>query len=262
VFPPAKRRFGQNFLVDPSAVRRIVAALSAGPSDTVVEIGPGRGALTEAIIAAGIAVVAIEIDRELAEALRARCGESSLQVIEADVLKLSLPSLGDRLVVVGNLPYNISKPVAMKLVDERCCVARAVLMFQREVADRLTAEPGTKDYGPLTVLAGQAFKIVRLFRLPPGAFRPSPKVVSTVTLWTPRPAGDLPDALVPALKETLRAAFAHRRQTLHKNLRQELGDNDATIRRLLDTASIDGGARAEALSPEEFIRLAAVVSRR
>ena len=239
-----------------------MAALSAGTADAVVEIGPGRGALTRAILAAGIPVIAIEIDRVLAAALRTRFDGPSLRLIEADVLSLPLASIGDHLVVVGNLPYNISKPIAMKLVDERRCVARAVLMFQREVADRLTAGAGAKDYGPLTVLAGRAFKIERLFQLPPGAFRPSPKVVSTVTLWTPRPADDLPDALVPALKATLRAAFAHRRQTIQKNLRQELAEDEATVRRLLAEASIDGAQRAEALSPEQFVRLATLVGRR
>jgi len=241
---------------------RVVAALSAGSMDTVVEIGPGRGALTEAIVAAGVPIVAIEIDRDLAAALRARFDERSCRVIEDDILDVPLASLGDRLLIVGNLPYNISKPVAMKLVNERRCVGRAVLMFQREVADRLTAHPGTKEYGPLTVLAGRAFTIERLFRLPPGAFRPSPKVVSTVTRWIPRPAGELPDALVPALQHTLRASFAHRRQTLQKNLRHQLGEDEATVRRPLAAASIDGSARAESLSPEEFVRLAAIVGRR
>jgi 16S rRNA (adenine1518-N6/adenine1519-N6)-dimethyltransferase len=256
---PAKRRFGQNFLVDPKAIERIVQALDPGKADTVVEIGPGRGALTEALLARGVRVVAIEIDRDLAASLRANAGERPLRVIEADVLAVPLASIGEELAVAGNLPYNISKPVAMKLVDERAHVSRAVLMFQREVALRLTARPGTSDYGPLGVLANEVFVVERLFDIPPGAFRPRPKVVSTVTRWTRRPAGTLPGPLVEALKTILRASFAHRRQTLHKNLRAELPGGEAEAARLLAAAAIDGSLRAEAVPPEAFVRLASIL---
>jgi 16S rRNA (adenine1518-N6/adenine1519-N6)-dimethyltransferase len=260
--PRAKRRFGQNFLVDPSAIARIVEALDPRATDTVVEIGPGRGALTEALLARGIPVVAIEIDRDLAASLRSHAGDRPLRVIEADILSVPLSSLGRRLTIAGNLPYNISKPVAMKLIEERACVARAVLMFQREVALRLTARPATGDYGPLGILAGEVYTIERLFDVPPGAFRPRPKVVSTVTRWTPRAAGELPDALVPALKEILRASFAHRRQTLQKNLRAELPGGEAEAKHLLAAAEIDGSLRAEALPPESFVRMASILGGR
>jgi 16S rRNA (adenine1518-N6/adenine1519-N6)-dimethyltransferase len=260
--PPARRRFGQNFLVDPSVVRRIVEALQAAPADTLVEIGPGRGILTAALLDTGAPVVAIEIDRDLAARLRERYDPGMLRLIEGDALDVSLASIATSLAVAGNLPYNISKPFAMKLVNERWSVARAVLMFQREVAMRLTARPGTGDYGPLTVLAGRAFTIERLFDVPPGAFRPRPKVVSTVTRWTPRPAADLPSDDVPALKSALRAAFAHRRQTIGKNLRQELSLDDRAVAGLLEDAGIDPGLRAEAVDPDTFLRLAAAMRRR
>lgn len=243
-------------------VRRIVEALRAAPDDTLVEIGPGRGILTAALIETKAPVVAIEIDRDLAARLRERYDEGTLRLIEGDALELSLASIAPSLAVAGNLPYNISKPFAMKLVDERHAVARAVLMFQREVAMRLTGRPGTGDYGPLTVLAGRAFTIERLFDVPPGAFRPRPKVVSTVTRWMPRPAADLPSDDVAALKSALRAAFAHRRQTIGKNLRQELSLDDRAVAGLLEEAGIDPGLRAEAVNPDAFLRLAAAMRRR
>ena len=156
-------------------------------SENVLEIGPGRGALTEHFLKDLPRISAIEIDRDLCEFLRSRYPEDRLTLIEQDVLEVDFGALAHsgRLVIAGNIPYNISKPVAMKLVLARRDVSRAVLMFQREVALRLTASPGTGAYGPLTVLAGRAYRIERLFELSPGAFQPSPKVVSTVTRWIP-----------------------------------------------------------------------------
>lgn len=256
--PRARKRFGQNFLTDPAAIRRIVAALGPSASENVLEIGPGRGALTSALLEVVPAISAIEIDRDLAALLRSRYAEDRLRVIEKDVLDVTFDALAQKaqLVIAGNLPYNISKPVAMKLVLERRAVLRAVLMFQREVADRLTALPGTAAYGPLTVLAGRAYRIERLFDLAPGAFRPRPKVVSTVTRWTPREAGELPESLIAPLKAVLSAAFAHRRQTLRKNLRATLRGGDAAAVLLLTQAGLDGALRAEAIPPQGFVALA------
>lgn len=257
-FGAPRRRFGQNFLVDASATRRIVTALAPQPGETVLEIGPGRGALTEALLRAVPSILAVEIDRDLVRFLRDRYPDERVHLIEQDVLDLSLGSLTSSgpLVVAGNLPYNISKPVAMKLVLERRAVARAALMFQREVADRLTAEPGTRAYGPLSVFCGRAYHVVRLFDLAPGAFRPTPKVVSSVTLWTPRANDALPDDLVAPLRAVLGASFAHRRQTIQKNLRGALPGGDAAARALLCAAEVDGGLRAETIPPEGFVRLA------
>jgi len=257
--PRPRKRFGQNFLVDASAIRRIVEALALAPGESILEIGPGRGALTEALLAAAPAIVAVELDRDLAAHLSAQHPADRLSLIQDDILDIPLSRLATSgpLVIAGNLPYNISKPVAMKLVLERRFVSRAVLMFQREVAERLTAGPGTKAYGPLTVLAGRAYRIERLFDLAPGCFRPAPKVVSTVTRWTIREDGALPDALVPPLLKTLTAAFAHRRRTLQKNLREHVAGGDAAARALLAAAGLDGGLRAEMIPPEGFVALAA-----
>ncbi len=254
----ARRRFGQNFLTDAVTIRRIVAALAPGVSENVLEIGPGRGSLTEALLEAVPAIAAIEIDRDLAALLRARYPHDRLRLIESDVLDVAFDALAPStpLVIAGNLPYNISKPVAMKLVIERRAVRRAVLMFQREVADRLTASPGERAYGPLTVLTGRAYRIERLFDVRPGAFRPRPNVVSTVTRWTRREDEALPPELVAPLMAVLRAAFAHRRQTLHKNLRGVLAGGDAAAVHLLAHAGIDGALRAEAIPPSGFVAIA------
>jgi 16S rRNA (adenine1518-N6/adenine1519-N6)-dimethyltransferase len=254
----ARRRFGQNFLTDPAAIQRIVAALAPLPSESVLEIGPGRGSLTEALLEAVPAIVAVEIDRDLVAGLRARYPENRLRVVEHDVLDIAFETLAPStpLVIAGNLPYNISKPVAMKLVVERRAIHRAVLMFQREVADRLTASPGDRAYGPLTVLAGLAYRIERLFDLRPGAFQPRPNVVSTVTRWTRREDDALPHDLVAPLMAALRAAFAHRRQTVQKNLRGVLAGGDAAAVSVLAQAGIDGALRAEAIAPEGFVAIA------
>jgi 16S rRNA (adenine1518-N6/adenine1519-N6)-dimethyltransferase len=253
-----RRRFGQNFLIDPSATRRIVAALAPLPDETVLEIGPGRGALTEALLSVMPSILAVEIDRDLVRWLGTRFPGDRLRVVERDILDLPLDSLGTAgpLVIAGNLPYNVSKPVAMKLVLERRWVRRAALMFQREVADRLTAQPGSRAYGPLTVLCGRVYRIERLFDLPPGAFRPSPKVVSTATLWRPRDGEPLDEGLVASLRAVLGASFAHRRQTIQKNLRAALRGGEVAARSLLAAAEVDGSLRAETLPPETFVGLA------
>jgi 16S rRNA (adenine1518-N6/adenine1519-N6)-dimethyltransferase len=255
-----RKRFGQNFLVDRGAIERIVRELAPDGTEPVLEIGPGEGALTAPLLEASGRLAAVEIDRDLAAALRSRFDGSRFVLLERDVLELDLAAVpamlgfpdGTPLAVAGNLPYNISKPVAMRLVAQRASVARAVLMFQKEVAARLTAQPGTKDYGPLTVLAGVAYAIEPRFDLPPGAFRPAPKVVSTVTRWTPR------DGIVPpGLEAALRAAFAQRRKTVLANLRAALG-GEGPARAALERAEIDPGARAEQLSPASFLRLAPI----
>lgn len=259
----ARKRFGQNFLVSRDAVVRIVEALVVRPGEPVLEIGPGRGALTRALVEVAGRIAAIELDRDLARALRDTIAADRLVLIEADVLGVPLASIPERLgcaastpvAVAGNLPYNVSKPIAVKLIAERADVARAVLMFQREVADRLTAGPGSRAYGPLSVLAGFAYRIERLFDLPPSAFRPRPKVVSTVTRWRPRPGG-LDPLLEPSLRRTLTASFAQRRKTMLANLRFAFGGDLDEARGCLAAAGIDGALRPEQVPPDAFLALA------
>lgn len=259
----ARRRFGQNFLADARAAARIAAFVSPAADEAVIEIGPGLGAITHLLAEATSRLAVVEIDRDLAARLRERFG-ARLLVVEGNVLDQDFSRIAVALgappdapvAVAGNLPYNVSKPIAMKLVAERASISRAVLMFQREVAARLTARPGSKEYGPLTVLAGRAFRIEPLFDLGPGAFRPAPKVVSTVTAWSRRSREDLPAELEPRLRATLAAAFAQRRKTLLANVRAALGGDEARARAALLSASLDPALRAEAVSPEGFIRLA------
>lgn len=260
-FAPSKR-LGQNFLVDRGAAARIVEALRIEPGEAVLEIGPGRGALTDGLIDRAGRIAAVELDAELVRELAARHDRSRLLLIHADVLDVALDGIAGRLelpgaplVVVGNLPYQISKPLALKLIEFRRGIARAALMFQREVASRLTAEPGSRDYGPLGVMAGLAFSIRRLFDLGPGSFRPRPKVASSVTLWRPRPESPLDPDLERRMRPCLSGCFGRRRQTLRNNLRATLGSAQRA-EALLDAAALDGSLRAEVLDPEQFIRLA------
>ena len=263
--PRPRRRFGQNFLVDPCAVERIVEALALRPGEVVVEIGPGRGVLTRAMLEREALVTAVEIDRDLAAELERELVPRGLDLRVEDALGLpwnDLPSITAhgtpaRIALVGNLPYNISKPIAMRMIDARNTVSRAVFMFQREVADRLTATPGGREYGPLTVLAGRTFSIERVFELAPGSFRPRPRVRSTVTRWIPR--DDLPSITENrALKRCLRACFARRRRTLLNNVRVALGCDERHATALLAGVGLDPGARPETIAPGGFTRLAAV----
>ncbi len=250
--------------MDEDAARRIVEAARIAPGEAVLEIGPGRGALTGPLIRAAGRIAAVELDARLSRELARRYSDRELVLIQGDVLALDLNEAagalgqppGTRLVVVGNLPYSISKPIVMKLVAARARLARAVLAFQREVADRLTASPGSRAYGPLGVLAGRAFAIERLAELPPAAFRPRPEVFTTITRFTPRPARDLPEGIEPALRSCLRACFARRRRMLLSNLRAALPGGDEQARSILERAQLDPALRAEAVSPEGFLRLA------
>lgn len=260
--PAADKRLGQNFLVDRTAASRIVDSLEIESGEPVLEIGPGRGALTDSLIRKAGRIAAVELDERLVSELAARHDRSRLLLIHDDILKVALGEIAARLdlphaplVVAGNLPYNISKPLALKLVEARDGIDRAALMFQKEVALRLTASPGCRDYGPLSVLAGLAYSIRRLFDLAPGAFRPRPKVASSVTLWRRRSGSPLDPDLEPRLRACLAACFARRRQTLRNNLRAALRSAEEADR-LLGSAELDGSLRAEALSPAQFVRLA------
>lgn len=264
--PPPRRRFGQNFLVDRRAIERIVDALEPLADGPVVEIGPGRGALTGPLLARSPSgVTAVEIDRDLAAALEDRFGPSGLRLRVGDVLELPWSELArapDRseaggILLVGNLPYNVSKPIALRIVDGHDRIARAVLMFQREVALRILASPGTKDYGPLTVLVRLHFDVERVFDLPPAAFRPRPKVHSTVTRWRPRADAPEPERAV-RLRLCLRDCFAARRRTLRNNARRALGLDERSADALFARVGVDPEARAETVDPGTFLRLADV----
>lgn len=257
--PPAKKRFGQNFLVSSGAIAKISRKVAEIGGNEVLEIGPGRGALTEALLQAGLRVTAVEIDRHLAAYLVDRFRESHFTVRNEDILEVTFQDLFDigtaRFSVAGNLPYNISKPVVQKLIAEREGIDGAVLMFQKEVAARLTAAPGTRDYGPLGIFAGAWFRIRPWFDLAPGSFRPAPKVTSTVTVWERNRDQSREPESESRLRDCLTGCFRYRRQTLYNNLRRSLTGGSAAARQLLDTVGLDGKVRAETLEPASFLSI-------
>lgn len=251
---PARKRFGQNFLADPHYVERIVAAIDPRPGDPIVEIGPGLAALTGDLIARAGRVVAIEIDRDLAARLRERFDRTQLTLIEGDALEFDFASLGRDLRVVGNLPYNISSPLLFHLAAFAASLRDLHVMLQREVVDRMAAPAGTPAYGRLSVMLQCRFAVERLFVVPPGAFRPPPKVDSAVARLTPlRERAPCIDDFA-LFSRIVMAAFSQRRKTLRNALSglASLGQ--------IEAARIDPGARGETLTVEDFVRLAAVVA--
>lgn len=244
-----RKRFGQNFLADAHYVARIVAAVAPQPADNIVEIGPGLGALTGALIDGAKRISAIEIDRDLVARLRERFAADVLALHEADALAFDYGTLGPRLRVVGNLPYNISSPLLFRLSAYATSLLDIHVMLQREVVARMTAKPATPDYGRLTVMLQSRFTVTRLFTVPPGAFRPAPNVDSAVARLVPlaelRPRID-DEAL---FARVVAAAFGQRRKTM-RNALAGVADEAA-----LRDASIDPSARGETLSVDEFVRL-------
>ncbi len=246
----ARRRFGQNFLVDPGAIAAIVAAVDPRPGDTVVEIGPGLGALTGPLARAAGELHVIELDRDLASTLPARLPGAALNIHQGDVLRFDFDRLPPPLRVVGNLPYNISSPILLRLVDIADRLRDAHVMLQREVALRIAADPGTGDYGRLSVVLQYRFEVEHLFDLGPHAFRPAPKVHSSVVRLQPRPATRPRARDEHAFSRVVQAAFSQRRKMLRNTLRGLF--DEARLAAL----GVDPAARAETLEVSDFIRLA------
>ncbi len=255
------RRLGQNFLVDPRVAERI-AALVEDPAEPVVEIGPGLGALTVPLAATGRPLVAVELDLRLAEHVERRLALfPNARVRRGDILKERIDDLmpeAARVTVVGNLPYSITSPALEWVITQGARARRAILMVQREVAERLAAPPGGKQYGPLTVYARLNAEVRTLFRVSPGAFHPRPDVDSIVLEATPRAyPGTSPEDRARA-QAFARAALGTRRKTLANALSHGLGIAPEEARALLGAASIDPRRRGETLSIEELIALARV----
>lgn len=253
-----KRAFSQNFLISPRAVQAVVNACSLAPGTKVVELGPGCGTLTLALASTGAHVHAIERDPQmlhvLAEELRNH-EVANVELVAGDAKELSLAALlapGERAVVAGNLPYSITGAIFRRLYEQQAHIARAVVMIQREVRDRLVAAPGSADYGALTVFTTQRFRIETVIHLPRTAFYPPPKVTSSVVRLTPLETPRAEPS--PQLDRVIRAAFQSRRKTLRNALAQPFGVELATA--VLAAADIDGMRRGETLCVEEFGRLA------
>jgi 16S rRNA (adenine1518-N6/adenine1519-N6)-dimethyltransferase len=254
---PAKSKLGQNFLRDESAMERIALALGAVSARTVVEIGPGLGAITERIAARAGRLLVVEVDHQLALRLRVHFGDR-IEVVEQDVLKfdfaIAAAEAGHKLAIAGNLPYYITSPILLRLAEFASALDVAVLMVQREVADRVTAEPGSRDYGVLSVTTQMYGPTERLFTLPPEAFSPPPEVHSTVFRWRFAPRFvELGVEEEPFIK-LVKAAFAQKRKTLGNNLRAAGVAPDA-VTAALAAAGIDAQARAESLPIEGFAAL-------
>ena len=246
----ARKRFGQHFLVDEGITESIVRAVAPQRIDNVVEIGPGLSALTKPLLEKLDLLKVIEIDRDLASRLRKKHPEEHLHITEADVLTVDFSVFGPDLRVVGNLPYNISSPLLFHLIPFADQIRDQHFMLQREVIDRMVAQPGDSDYGRLSVMLQSRYYMEKLFDVPPEAFDPPPRVVSAVVRMIPLPA-DRPRAnSESALSLTVAKAFGQRR----KMLRRGLGDWAALVP--WEELGIEGSSRAEELSVAQFIALA------
>jgi 16S rRNA (adenine1518-N6/adenine1519-N6)-dimethyltransferase len=254
--PHAKRRLGQHFLTDPRLLARIADALEAGPQDTVLEVGPGMGGLTAPLLERAGRVIAIEKDRDLIPALRARF--PTLTVIEADALDLDWKTLrppeGSGLLVTGNIPYNITSPLIDKaLLPPR--PRRTVFLVQKEVADRVTAAAGTPEYGALTIGVQAVARAERLFTVPAGAFKPRPKVDSAVLRLTPLAEPLITDTDRESFRTLVVGLFGFRRKQMLRALREFTGWSADRAGGVLGRAEVQETVRPEVLSPAEFVRL-------
>ena len=250
-----RRRFGQNFLVDPRYVARILDAVDPRLGDNIVEIGPGQAALTDDLIARAQRITAIEIDRDLAARLRETYGAAQLTLHEADALAFDFEALGGRIRIVGNLPYNISSPLLFRLAKFADRLIDIHVMLQKEVVARMTAAPATADYGRLTVMLQSTFAVTRLFVIPPGAFRPAPKVESAFVRLIPLGAAKPAIADEALFARVVAAAFGQRRKILRNALASICGERE------LSAVAIDPGARGETLSVADYVRLANALAR-
>ncbi len=251
-----KRSFSQNFLIQTQVVAQIADA-TAALGKQVVELGPGLGTLTAALLARDCRVLAVELDRDMVRVLERELGAvGALEIREGDAAELDFSgyskTCGSKLVVAGNLPYQATGAILRQVVRHRAVLRGAVLMVQREVRDRLVAEPGTKAYGALTVFTRAGFEVDTLLRLRPGSFYPPPQVDSAVVRLVPRQTPIAEETT--SFRALVRAAFQTRRKTLRNALRT-LGDA-AHVTRALDQAHIDPSRRGETLSVEEFASLA------
>jgi 16S rRNA (adenine1518-N6/adenine1519-N6)-dimethyltransferase len=247
-----KKSFGQNFLVQRSAIDGIVATTLASPAERVLEIGPGPGVLTERLAGDGRPVWAVDLDPEACALLEGRFGGlSHIHLIQGDAVKVALPD-GPPWSVVGNLPYNAATAILTRFLVEPLPWERLVFMFQLEVGQKLMGKPGEKAYGPLSILAQLTTRMTRLMKLGPRAFRPAPKVDSVVLLFEPRPEA-LDHGRRRDLLALLHRSFAHRRKTLANNWQSWMKAEDLAA--LLERQKLPPAIRAEAIEPRTWLSI-------
>ncbi len=257
-----KKHLGQNFLIQSGVIDKILNACDLTDSDTVLELGSGMGALTNRLAGLVRRVIAVEIDSELVSFMEEQGIPNNLELINADMLKLDLSAIAEQnnslLKIIGNLPYYISTQVVFHLIKYHSSINWAVLMFQKEVADRLLAMPGTKDYGIPTVLLKCYADIEKIMDLAPGNFYPPPKVFSSVLKITFRPPlWEILDGKM--LSQVVKISFAKRRKTIKNNLKGFSGLDTKHINSLLELCGIDPKSRAETISPQKFSELANLI---
>lgn len=249
----ARKRFGQNFLHDASVIRRIVHVIHPQPDQHLVEIGPGQGAITEGLLESGCRLDVIEIDRDLVPRLELQFRQyENLRIHSADALQFDYGQLahtGSKMRLVGNLPYNISTPLIFHLLKFAPLIADMHFMLQLEVVKRLAADPGSKAWGKLGVMAQYHCRVDSLFEVPPGAFQPSPKVISAIVRFQPRNEHPPDQAQEARLRRVVNAAFSQRRKTLRNTLR------DLVNVQQLEELGISPSARAETLELQQFIQI-------
>lgn len=247
----ARKRFGQHFLTDPGVIDAIIAAIAARDDQTVVEIGPGQGAITRSLAARAGVLHAVELDRDLVASLKREYDTCSNVIIhEADALKFDFSELGSSLRIVGNLPYNISTPLLFHLLGYRDHITDMHFMLQKEVVDRMAAEPGSKTYGRLSIMLGCHFAIDALFDVDRLAFEPPPDVTSAVVRLKPLAAETYVINDEKKFSHVVAQAFSQRRKTIRNSLRQVADEA------LLESVGIDPGLRPEAISIADYVRLA------
>jgi len=265
--PPShrpKKSLGQNFLVDGNLQRKIVEALKVGPEDDVLEIGPGRGALTRHLVGRSKTLTLVELDRELAQILTEELGgQKGVRVIQGDILKTDLSEITprvDQLKVVGNIPYNITTPILFHLLD-RPRPREILLMIQKEVADRILSPPGRSSFGALTVGVRSVAEVDRILKVPASAFRPVPAVDSVVIRVRPLRPEPLTEEEEKALRTLTRSAFQQRRKQFQSTLRSHpsLGLTHEQVSQLEADTGYDLRQRPETFSPQEFIRLSRAI---
>ena len=248
-----RKRFGQHFLHDPNIIRKIIDAIQPRSHDLFVEVGPGRGAITRPLAEAVKRLDVIEIDRDLAAALEDQKSHGNVTVYRADVMKFAFEALvqpGEKLRLAGNLPYNISSPLLFYLLDSSHLFEDIHVMLQKEVVDRITALPGNRTYGRLTVALAARCKAENLFEIQPGSFSPPPRVKSSFLRLTPLQTPKISAVLAPAFGQLVTQAFNMRRKQLSNALRGLLDANQ------IRSAGVDPSQRAEDLDVDAFIRLA------